>query len=104
MDWDYDKGVVDVSMTGYIDKVLPKFQHVPPAKEQHAPYKWVQPAYGKKTQYTPEDDDSSTLDEKDTKLIQAIVESLLYYSRAIDSPMLVALNEIATKQSNYRRR
>ncbi len=30
LDWDYEKGTVDLSMPGYIEKALQRFQHVPP--------------------------------------------------------------------------
>ena len=99
LDWNYEDNYVDISMPGYIDKVLDKFLHSTPTKPQHAPHKWTQPIYGKKQQLTPEPGQFQQLNAKETKTIQAIASSLLYYSRAIESPMLVALNEIASTQS-----
>ena len=86
-------------MPGYVDKVLHKFHHQVPTKPQHAPHIWTQPTYGKHQQYAPDPDNSPLLNKKDTKFIQGVVGSLLYYARAIESPMFPALNEIATTQS-----
>ena len=33
--WDYEKGMVDISMPGYIKKVLQKYKHEKPKKHQH---------------------------------------------------------------------
>ena len=38
--WDYKKWTVDLSMPGYTQKVIHKFQHLCPAKPQHAPQKY----------------------------------------------------------------
>lgn len=99
LDWNYEQNLVDISMPGYIDKVLDKFLHATPTKPRYAPHKWTQPIYVQKQQLTPDADQTQHLDAKETKTIQAIVDSLLHYSRAIESPMLVALNEIASTQA-----
>ena len=41
----YDKEYVDISMPGYIEEALHKFQHQPPKHPQHAPHKWTTPVY-----------------------------------------------------------
>jgi hypothetical protein len=99
IDWNYNAGHVDISMPGYIPKALHKFQHTPPQKKTFAPHNWTTPAYGQKTQFAPPIDDSPSLNPTETKRIQAIVGSLLYYARAVDPTMLPALNEIGTQQS-----
>ena len=43
LDWNYQQGYVDISMPGYIAKVLHKFQHIKPSKDQYAPHKWTEP-------------------------------------------------------------
>jgi len=45
-------------------------------------------------------DTSPLLDKEGKRFVQSAVGSMLYYSRAIDHPLLVALNEIALDQSN----
>lgn len=100
IDWNYEKNYVDIAMPSYIDKVLHKFNHPTPTRTQHAPHQWTIPVYGKHRQYAPPDDTMPTLDAKATKEIQAIVGSLLYYTRAIESPMLTALNDITATQAH----
>ena len=43
---------------------------------------------------------STPLDKEGQKFIQAVTGTLLYYSRAVDPTMLVALNAIATQQAS----
>lgn len=38
LNWNYDKGYVDVSMPGYIFFALAKYNHPAPTKPQHAPH------------------------------------------------------------------
>ena len=97
--WNYSDGYVDISMPQYITKALHCFKHKPPEKPQYAPHKWTAPIYGQKTQYATPVDCSKLLDPHDAKHIQFVVGSLLYYARAVDPTMLVALNEIGTSQS-----
>jgi hypothetical protein len=50
LDWDYKNKTVDLSMTGYIDNALHKFQHKPPDRPQHAPYPARKRQYGNTAQ------------------------------------------------------
>ena len=50
-------------------------------------------------QYAPEADTSPDLNKEQTKQVQSIVGSLLYYARGIDSTMLPASNQIGTQQA-----
>ena len=100
IDWNYDDNYADISMPGYIDRVLHRFQHPKPPKPQYAPHTWTAPVYGQSTQYAREPDQSPPLDSIGIKYVQSVVGSLLYYSRAVDPTMLPALNEIATFQAN----
>lgn len=99
-DWNYDKGYVDISMPDYVKEALHKFQHEKPSRQCHAPHQWSIPVYGKSVQYAKPPDDSERLtNKKDITRIQSIVGTFLYYARAIESPLLPALNEIGTQQS-----
>jgi hypothetical protein len=100
LEWDYDKRTCDISMPGYIDRALQRFSHPPPTKPQHSPHAWQKPSYGDKIQYAPDSDTSPALDSKETKLVQEILGTLLYYARAVDSTMLVAIGTIATQQAS----
>ena len=56
-------------------------------------------AYGTKAQLTPKADTSEPLDDHRKRQVQEIVGSLLYYARAVDNKLLVALSAIATRQA-----
>ena len=98
MDWDYTNRTCTLSMPGYIERALQRFKHTAPKKKELSPHEWNQPVYGRKQQYEPEDH-SPALDAKDSKRVQEIVGTLLYYARAVDSTMLPSLNTIAATQS-----
>jgi hypothetical protein len=46
LDWDYDKRTVDISMPGYIEKALQRFQHPSPKRPEHSPHVYIEPSYG----------------------------------------------------------
>jgi Reverse transcriptase (RNA-dependent DNA polymerase) len=99
LDWNYQAGHVTLSMPGYVEKALQRFTHQAPAKPQHAPHQWTAPNYGAKVQYADPDDDSMPLDAKGITLLQQIIGTFLYYARAIDNTMLVALGTLAAAQT-----
>ena len=91
LQWNYEKGYVDVSMPGYVPKMLNKSNHPKPSKPQHAPHTRTTPQYGLKRQYAKVTPNLPILPDKLTNLIQQKVGSILYYSRAIETPALPAL-------------
>ena len=98
--WNYHQRYVDISMPGYVKKALHKFQHnTPPKRPQSAPHPWTKPNYGAKVQYAQPEDKSPTLNAAETIRIQSIIGTFLFYARAIDCTMLVALNALAEQQS-----
>jgi hypothetical protein len=97
--WDYQNGTVDLSMPGYIEKALQRFQHPMPSKPQDSPHHWNQPTYGAKQQMTKDVDNSPPLDEHGIQRLREVVGTLLYYGRAIDNTMLVALGSLASAQT-----
>jgi len=80
-------------------KQLTKYGHVAPLKPQHCPYSPNPIKYGNDNQAPSPLDDSSLLDETGKKRVQQIVESSLYYARAVDPTILMALSEISSQQS-----
>ena len=98
LDWNYEKGYVDISIPGYVEKVCAKLNHPSPRFPQHAPHRWTQPSYGSKTQMAPVDN-SPLLDATGKKKVQSVTGSMLYYARTADSTMLPAINEISSQQS-----
>ncbi|GAX27152.1 hypothetical protein FisN_13Lu334 [Fistulifera solaris] len=99
LDWDYNNRTVDLSMPGYIERALTRFQHPTPTAPEDSPHPWQQPTYGAKTQYAEAPDNTPYLDAKNINLLQQILGVLLYYARAIDCTMLPALGSIAACQA-----
>ena len=97
--WDYEKRTVDLSMLGYIQKALLKFQHPTPTVPVDAPHKHTPIKYGAQPQMVPIDM-SPKLSPTDITRVQNIVGTLLYYSRAVDSTLATALSTIASQQAN----
>ncbi len=97
--WDYKNQKVYAHMPGYLPKAFLQFNHLPPKKKQNSPHPHITPQYGAKTQYTADEDNSPFLNKEETKYIQAVAGTLLYYGLAVDNTILPALSAIATKQS-----
>ncbi|MBM4179865.1 MAG: hypothetical protein FJ211_11150, partial [Ignavibacteria bacterium] len=97
--WDYSIRKCHLSMNGYIDDLLIKYNHPRPHKPQHAPHKHRPIVYGAKEHLLPEDDTSPLLDTEGIKRIQGIVGSLLYYARAVDNKLLATLSTISSQQA-----
>ena len=53
--WNYQKQVVILSMPGYIQAALNRFQHSPPTIKEHAQHSWEQPNYGSTHKFTKAD-------------------------------------------------
>ena len=87
-------------MPRYVEKALQRFTHPEPIKPQHSPSPWVAPDYGASIQYAAPDDDSAPLPLEGITHLQQIIGTLLFYARAVDNTMLVALGTIASAQSH----
>jgi hypothetical protein len=66
------------------------------------PHKWTAPTYGATQQLTEPDDQTAALNSQQgiKRGVQQITGTLLYYARAVDPTMLVALGTIAAQQAN----
>jgi hypothetical protein len=98
--WDYTARTCDISLPGYIERALHRFQHLRPKRRQHAPYAAQIPTYGAAQQLTLPEDLTATLDPAGILRLQEIVGTLLYYARAVDSTMLAALGSIASANTS----
>jgi hypothetical protein len=98
--WDYSKRTVNLSMPGYVERALQWFKHPAPQQPEHAPYAWTAPNYGARQQYTATHDNTPVLDAANTKHVQEVLGTLLYYARAVDNTMLVAIRSITTQQAS----
>ncbi len=77
-------------MVKYVMKQLTKYGHVAPLKPHHCPYLPNPIKYRKENQAPSLLDDSPLLDEAGKKRVQHIVDSFLYYARAVDPTTLMA--------------
>ena len=99
IEWNYEEGQVHLWMPGYVSKALLRFEHTKPDKIQNSPHPHNIPTYGAKVQYAEQQDESPLLDKADTKYVQQVAGTLLYYGRAVDPTILPALSSIASEQA-----
>ena len=108
LDWHYGTGdpsdrvgrYLDISMIKYIPKLLQKFNHERPKKDQHSPYRSPPKKYGAAAQDPLEDDTTAKISKVRKLRIQKVIGGLLYYARAVDLTILTALSAIASQQAS----
>ena len=86
-------------MPGYIKKKLQEYQHSLARRIQNCPYSPESKRFGVDAQAPIEQDATAVLDAKGIKRVQQIVGSILYYARAVDMTVLMALSSIAVEQT-----
>ena len=96
--WDYQERSVVLSIPGYVQNALKKFQHNPPARAQYSPHP-VNPIQYGPIQYA-EQPEQPTNNAEDVKTCQQIIGTFLYYARAVDGTMLPALNSLSEVQTS----
>ena len=99
LDWDYKGRKVHVSLKGYVERAAKELGHEPPCKQQTSPWRCAPIKWGAKQQFVEEEKPSPPLDKKGQKFIQRVNGKFLYLARAVDSTMLVALSNLASKQA-----
>ena len=99
LNWNYAARWVVIAMPVYAIKNLTGYNHPPPLKPQHCPNTPNPIVYGKDNQALTPGDTSPLLDAAGKQCIQQIVGSFLYYARAVDPTILMALSAIAAQQS-----
>lgn len=91
---------IGISIPGYIDKVLSRFQVVKSTRPVNTPSPFIPHNYGSKTPQLIHHDLSQPATTDEVKWLQQVVGSLLYYARLIDSTMLFAVNRLASAQAH----
>ena len=86
-------------MPGYVQKMLVRFKHEPPPRNQYSPYQPQPRQYGKNVDDTIPVDESPLLDEKRKRVVQQVIGTCLYYARAVDCTILPAISSIASTQA-----
>ena len=99
LDWDYKMGHVDLSVPGYVNRKLTKYQHPKPTRPQHSPYLAVPIEYGVKVQQPTQADTTAPLTAKQIKHVQDIVGTFIWYGRACDPTLSAALSAIGSRQT-----
>jgi hypothetical protein len=87
-------------MPGYVERALERFQHPTPSQAQHSPSTWTTPQFGAASQLTAPVDDTPALDPAGILHLQTVAGTLLFYARAVDHTMLVAIGDIAAAQAH----
>ena len=98
--WDYIRRTCKLSMPGYIEAILNRFHHPCPIKPELVPHRYASRSFSATNAQAPiPDDDTARLDISGVLRMQHVVGIILYYSRAINSPLLPALTEIGSDQA-----
>ena len=87
-------------MDEYFTNLRVNFNHTDPWKPQHSPYKDAPIIYDAKIQYAAEADDSAPLDKAGILRVQSILGALLFYGRAVNNKLLVALSDLGKQQAS----
>ena len=98
-EWDYHNRKVTLSMPGYIESFLREINHRHPPKPQHAPHPYLPIQYGREAQLTEHQDTSEPMPPNDPLQPAKIIGKLLYYARAVDNTLNVALSALASEQN-----
>ncbi len=91
-------------MPGYIKKKLQEYSHIMPEKLQACPYSLEPKQFRTEAQAPLPADTTPKLDAKGIKRVQQIVGSILYYARAVNMTVLMALSSIAVEQTKAMER
>jgi hypothetical protein len=86
-------------MLGYIHTQLQKYKHDCPKCPQHCPYSPLPKQFGSEAQRPLPPDTSPPLSKDNIKHVKRIIGSILYYTRAVDLTVLMALSTIASEQA-----
>jgi len=101
IDIDRVNGIVALSMPGYVQQALNKYDPRRLLPECNSPMLFVQPIYGsKQTLQATVDESTAIVDPDRIRRIQQIIGAFMYYSRAVDPSMLPAVCKLSSRQSN----
>ena len=90
--------MVDLSMPGYITKLLQRFLHPIFKKPEHQPHCNVHLQYGTKVQLTDPEDKTTLLQPDNITKLQQIIGVALYYARSVDDTLMTTLNDWVSAQ------
>ena len=99
LNWHYKEQYVDITIPNYVPNQLLTYGRPPPKRAQYTPFEPRPINYGAKYDTIIHEYPGKLLGDSDKKYIQQVLGSFLYYARAIDMKILLALNDIATQQA-----
>ena len=100
LDWDYQQRQVHISMPEYVPEALKRFKRECPRRKQTSPHAHTPITYGAKQQFATQEPPATPLNKEGKLFVQQVLGTFLYYARAVDCTMLVALSAIASEQAN----
>jgi len=98
LDWKYSKRHVDVSMLRYGESALACFNVNVTTRPQHSLQAYIQPNYGVAIQFTDPSNNLKPLSNDGIRKVKETIGTLVYYTCAINSAILVALGELGQQQ------
>ena len=100
--WDYTNRECELSLPGYNQKALLRFQHPPPTCPQDSPYPWTPPKYGQRVQFAPValPPNASKLSPAQLLRLQEIVGVFRFPAEAVDSTLLMPVSALSTDCNN----
>ncbi len=98
LSWNCINRTVDTSMPSYIKKKIQEYNHVIAKRNQMCPYALAPKQFGTEAQAPFPTNDSPRLDKAGIRRLPRIMDSILYYARAVDMTLSMALSTIASKQ------
>ena len=90
-------------MPYYIPDALKCFKRDKPKIWQGSPNQHTVPNYGAKQKFAEAESNEPVLGKENKKYIQQVLRTFLYYARAVDPTMLVALSAIASEQASPKK-
>ena len=90
-------------MPGYVNEAIHKFHNPTPSRPQHYPHQWNPPTYvSTAPQLAHQVPEFPKLAPPEANIVQQVVGTFLYYLRAVNPKILVALNSSSAEQSNIK--
>ena len=105
IDWDYDKRTAKIHMPKYIAKARRRLVDKDSTTPEHSPHTCNIPTYSRKPQLAdPVQQTFEKLTPTQLKWCQEFLGIFLYYTRAVDPTMNVAVSDISTSltQSSFK--
>jgi len=87
-------------MPEYVPEALKHFKHECPRGKQTSPHAHTPISYGAKQQFATQEPPAAPLNKEGKLFVQQVLDTFLYYARAVDCTMLVALSAIAAEQAS----